>query len=100
MSIRAVNIYILVINNCKTLTYGIIFHEIMRPPFWLKFSLMPHFMAFMSCSRFCVNDFIAKMYIKLHVTFHLIAMVFICKLYKYIEKRHLNYENHLKEYHP
>ena len=34
----------------------------MRLPIWLKSSIMRHFLAFSSHSRFCVNDYIAKMY--------------------------------------
>ena len=37
----------------------------MRTPFWLKSSLVPLSLAFSSHSRFCVNDYIAKMYMKI-----------------------------------
>ena len=36
----------------------------MRPPIWLKPSLVPLSLAISSHSRFCVNDYITKMYTK------------------------------------
>ena len=37
----------------------------MRPSIWLKPTLVPFSLAFSSHSRFCVNDYIAKMYTKI-----------------------------------
>ena len=37
----------------------------MRPSIWLKSTLVPFSLAFSSHSRFCVNDYIAKMYTKI-----------------------------------
>ena len=66
MFLRVVNIYVSVITNCKTLLYCFIFYGIMRPPIWLKPSLVPLFLVFNSHSRFiCVNDYITKKYTKI-----------------------------------
>ena len=45
--------------------YCFIFYEILRLPFWLKSSLMLHFLAFHWQRRFCVNEYIAKIYMKI-----------------------------------
>ena len=55
-----VNTHILVIYTCKNFWYCFIFYELLRLPFWLKSSLMQHFLAFPSQRRFCVNEYIAK----------------------------------------
>ena len=47
------------------LQYCFIFYEIMEPQFCLNSSLMPHSLASGSHSRFCVNDYIAKMNTKI-----------------------------------
>ena len=39
----------------------------MRPPIWLLPLLMPHSLAFSSHSRFCVNDYFAKMNTKIAI---------------------------------
>ena len=70
-------------------------------------------MALKSHSRYCVNDYIAKMFtkiacntssglygVRLQVTQPFLKVPCLFSLIKYIPKRHLNYENHLKEYHP
>ena len=48
--------------------YCFVFFEILRLPFWLKFSLMLHFLAFQWQHRFCVNEYIAKIYTKIICT--------------------------------
>ena len=55
----------MVIYTCKTFWYCFIFYEILRLPFWLKSSLMIHFLAFHWQSRFCLNEYIAKIYTKI-----------------------------------
>ena len=81
------------------LQYCFIFYEIMEPQFCLNSSLMPHSLASGSHSRFCVNDYIAKMNTKIAacsnnssrhygVRFHVINPVFkfqfLFSLIKYI----------------
>ena len=63
--LRVVNVHILVIYNCKNLSYCFIFYEILRLQFLLKSALMLHFLAFHWHSRFCCHDCIAKMYTKI-----------------------------------
>ena len=60
-----VNIHILVSYTCKNFRYCFIFYEILRLSFWLKPSLMLHFLAIHWQSRFCVNECIAKIYTKI-----------------------------------
>ena len=60
-----VNIHILVIYTCKIFWYCFIYYEILRLPFWLKSSLMLHFLAFHWQRRFCENEYIAKIYTKI-----------------------------------
>ena len=45
--------------------YCYLFYEILRLPFWLKSSLMLHFLAFHWQSRFCVNKYKANIYTKI-----------------------------------
>ena len=63
--LRVVNIHTLVIIYLQKIWYCFIFYEILRLPFWLKSSLMLHFLAFHWQSRFCVNEYIAKIYMKI-----------------------------------
>ena len=64
-----VNFHILVIYTCKKFWYCFIFYEILSLSFWLKSSLMLHFLAKHWPSRFCVNEYIAKFIRKSFVTF-------------------------------
>ena len=59
------NFDILVSFTCKNFRYCFIFYEILRLSFWLKSSLMLHFLAIHRQSRFCVNECIAKIYTKI-----------------------------------
>ena len=63
--LRVVNIHTLVIYTCKILWCCFIIYEILRLSFWLKSSLMLHFLAFLWQSRFCVNKYIAKIHTKI-----------------------------------
>ena len=63
--LRVVNIHILEIYTCKKCWCCFIIYEILRLSFWLKSSLMLHFLAFHWQSRFCANEYIAKIYMKI-----------------------------------
>ena len=63
--LRVVNIHILVIYTCTNFWYCFIFYEILRLPFWLKSSWMLHFLTFHWQSRFCVNEYMAKINTKI-----------------------------------
>ena len=45
--------------------YCFIFYEILRLPFCLKSSMKLHFLVFIWQCRFCVNEYIAKIYTKI-----------------------------------
>ena len=58
--------------------YCFIFYEILRLSFWLKSSLVLQFLAFHWHSRFCVNEYIAKIYTEIICNiFFPIALMFI-----------------------
>ena len=73
--LRVVNIHILMIYTCKNFWYCFIFYEILRLTVWLKSSLMLHFLAFHWQSRFCVDQYVAKIYTKI------ICNIFFCLLW-------------------
>ena len=67
--LRVVNIHILVIYTCKSFWYCFIFYEILRLPFWLKSSLILHFLAFHWQSHFLRERIHSKNLYKLFATF-------------------------------
>ena len=68
-----VNIHVLVIYTCNFWGYCFIFYEILRLPFLLKSSMKLHFLIFNWQRRFCVNEYIAKIYTKI------IRNIFSCR---------------------
>ena len=100
--LRVVNIHILVSYTCKNFRYCFKFYEILRLSFWLKSSLMLHFLAIHWQSRFCANECIAKIYTKiignifsgrldvhLQVIQPILKFPYLISLIKYPQVRHL-----------